>query len=737
MRKITLLALASVFSVMVAALHHTTLAANGLSPVTTVVDKSHATGNLPAIIDNAGANRGAGFNGDYMFVASRQNGNHVYYWDVNNPGADPMSLDLTGISGGVFTLSDLAVAGDHIFVSNMVFVGGTFKVYHWAGVNAQPVVLLEYSDAPARLGDAFTVIGNPAQEALLIASGHGTKNFYVWTIVQGAIPVDNPVVYTFNDVPSVNFGRITKVPGENLFLASASPFGLLLLDAQMNILAEVESAFFPYWSMYPQIFYFNGQRYLAYVHVKDTPGENIMYVLDINEGATTVSAIQSLAQATFADRVVHSVSLGSVPNGNASVGLDLVHDALGNLWAMAYAAGNGFVVEKYGDAEPASLEPVFTILDKTQANGNLPAIIDNAGANRGAGFNGDYVFVASRQNGNHVYYWDVNNPGPDPMELDLTGISGGVFVLSDLAVAGDHIFVSNMVFVNGTFKVYHWANVNAQPAVILEYPGAPARLGDAFTVLGNPEEEALLIVSGHGSQNFYVWTIQNGSIPNTTPVVYTFESVPNVNFGRVTKVPGEDLFLASGSGFGLLLLDSQMNILAQVQAGFFPYWSMYPQIFYYNDQRFLGYIHVKDAPAENMFYVLDINPGTNAVQAIQNLASSTFTDRLVHGVSLGMVSNGNASVGLDLVNDAAGNVWAMAYAAGNGFVVQKFGDEIDILPGDSNCDGVVNVLDVVITANYIMSFNPEPFCFENADINGDGIINVIDLIETVNLILGK
>jgi hypothetical protein len=210
--------------------------------------------------------------------------------------------------------------------------------------------------------------------------------------------------------------------------------------------------------------------------------------------------------------------------------------------------------------------------------------------------------------------------------------------------------------------------------VILEYPNAPARLGDAFTVLGNPEEEALMIVSGHGSQNFYVWTIQNGSIPNTTPDVYTFETVPNVNFGRVTKVPGEDLFLASGSGFGLLLLDNQMNVLVQVQAGFFPYWSMYPQIFYYDNQRFLAYIHVKDAPAENMFYVLDINDGADALEAIQSLAASTFAQRLVHGVSIGSVPNGNASVGLDLINDNSGNVWAMAYAAGNGFVVQKFGD---------------------------------------------------------------
>ncbi len=57
----------------------------------------------------------------------------------------------------------------------------------------------------------------------------------------------------------------------------------------------------------------------------------------------------------------------------------------------------------------------------------------------------------------------------------------------------------------------------------------------------------------------------------------------------------------------------------------------------------------------------------------------------------------------------------------------------DILPGDANCDGVVNVLDVIAMVSYYLGSNPEPFCFENADVNGDGIINVIDVIGTVEL----
>jgi hypothetical protein len=60
-----------------------------------------------------------------------------------------------------------------------------------------------------------------------------------------------------------------------------------------------------------------------------------------------------------------------------------------------------------------------------------------------------------------------------------------------------------------------------------------------------------------------------------------------------------------------------------------------------------------------------------------------------------------------------------------------------LTPGDSNCDGMVNVLDVIATINFILSLNPDPFCFENADVNSDNIVNVIDVVGTINIILGS
>jgi len=69
----------------------------------------------------------------------------------------------------------------------------------------------------------------------------------------------------------------------------------------------------------------------------------------------------------------------------------------------------------------------------------------------------------------------------------------------------------------------------------------------------------------------------------------------------------------------------------------------------------------------------------------------------------------------------------------NGVITLTTG--VQILPGDSNCDGEVDVMDVITTISYILGNNPQPFCFENADVNGDGSVNAIDVIGTINIIL--
>lgn len=59
----------------------------------------------------------------------------------------------------------------------------------------------------------------------------------------------------------------------------------------------------------------------------------------------------------------------------------------------------------------------------------------------------------------------------------------------------------------------------------------------------------------------------------------------------------------------------------------------------------------------------------------------------------------------------------------------------DQLLGDVNGDGMVDVLDVVVLVDYVLSKNPEPFVKENADLNEDGKIDVVDVIVLIDRVL--
>lgn len=57
------------------------------------------------------------------------------------------------------------------------------------------------------------------------------------------------------------------------------------------------------------------------------------------------------------------------------------------------------------------------------------------------------------------------------------------------------------------------------------------------------------------------------------------------------------------------------------------------------------------------------------------------------------------------------------------------------LSGDVNGSGVVTVTDVVLTAQYVMEQNPQPFIFEAADVNADGDITVTDVTRIAWMVL--
>ena len=62
-----------------------------------------------------------------------------------------------------------------------------------------------------------------------------------------------------------------------------------------------------------------------------------------------------------------------------------------------------------------------------------------------------------------------------------------------------------------------------------------------------------------------------------------------------------------------------------------------------------------------------------------------------------------------------------------------FSLSINYFIGDLNNDGVVNILDIVILVEHILS--PAALVLDGADINSDGNVNVVDIVLLVEIIL--
>ena len=63
-------------------------------------------------------------------------------------------------------------------------------------------------------------------------------------------------------------------------------------------------------------------------------------------------------------------------------------------------------------------------------------------------------------------------------------------------------------------------------------------------------------------------------------------------------------------------------------------------------------------------------------------------------------------------------------------------EDSQLLPGDVNGDSIVNILDIVMVANYSLgqaAFTDEQIYI--SDINQDGIINILDIVQIINIVL--
>ena len=77
--------------------------------------------------------------------------------------------------------------------------------------------------------------------------------------------------------------------------------------------------------------------------------------------------------------------------------------------------------------------------------------------------------------------------------------------------------------------------------------------------------------------------------------------------------------------------------------------------------------------------------------------------------------------------------WTTECGGGTAQIDNSYCEEISFIPGDVNSDGSLNISDIVLMVDLILSLEYDNY----SDMNQDGILNIMDIIELVNMILER
>ena len=125
--------------------------------------------------------------------------------------------------------------------------------------------------------------------------------------------------------------------------------------------------------------------------------------------------------------------------------------------------------------------------------------------------------------------------------------------------------------------------------------------------------------------------------------------------------------------------------------------------------------------------------------------SSPYVSTAMQGGAF-RLPNGNTlitdadSADIDEVTEDGNTVWSYSHPGNNASIAraQKYAidyfDDNDVLYGDMNSDGILNILDIVSLVNLILGGGEYQAA---GDVNNDGILNILDIVSLVNLILNS
>ncbi|MEO7314407.1 MAG: DUF4623 domain-containing protein [Ginsengibacter sp.] len=302
---------------------------------------------------------------------------------------------------------------------------------------------------------------------------------------------------------------------------------------------------------------------------------------------------------------------------------------------------------------------------------------------RGSGFDGKNVLIVTRNAmGSHLLKMsDIRANNATPVNLNLTGVSGGTFPVNVGAQINGHSYIANLSGSQASpFKIYHWTDPGAEPDVIANInvatiPGAGIRHGDNMS--------ASLDENGNGY--FYFGDNAVSKILRLTVKNYTTVSdpavLPNASastfFMSFNRVGNTSDYLYTGYDAPIRVANESAVISYSLSNTAVPLRGSDARVVYFNGERYLLMTTAARTGSDAVvLYLYDITKGIGIVDALKIFDNKADKSPLFQYSLLGPVNTApGTQTGWHVTKNADGKdemLTIYSASADAGFVVIDF-----------------------------------------------------------------
>ncbi len=306
--------------------------------------------------------RGAAYNPvtDRYLVVSRAIGLKVYVLSAST-GALLDSLNVTGITGGIFALNEIEVARDGvIYGANLTIQSGAdtvYKIYRWANETAIPTVAFSGRPGTARIGDSFDVAGTGTGTVIYASGNAATSVVQTFRTTDGANFTLGSPINIGGQEAGAGIAQVT--PGGNAYVSRfASGNKVDLVSLTGTVVSSVPDTIFGAFVADIHYFEVGPRKFLAGAPAGAT-NHDPARLIDVTAGPDKAVLVDSTAD------------LGNNANLNATGDVDVKVNPDGSIVLFVLVGNNGlaaFVTDRLVSVGSGQNVPTRFVLEQNYPN---------------------------------------------------------------------------------------------------------------------------------------------------------------------------------------------------------------------------------------------------------------------------------------------------------------------------------------------------------------------------------